>query len=76
MELHNLKPAKGAVKNAKRIGRGEGSKKEVLLQEDIKEQNQDQVTLKKLVLKVDSNLFKEEFQNLVLRIQTELNITL
>ena len=27
MELHNLKPAKGAVKNAKRIGRGEGSKK-------------------------------------------------
>ena len=56
MELHNLKPAKGAVKNAKRIGRGEGSKKEVHLQEDIKEQNQDQVTLKKLVLKVDNNL--------------------
>ncbi|MBR76855.1 MAG: 50S ribosomal protein L15 [Flavobacteriales bacterium] len=27
MELHNLKPANGAVKNAKRIGRGEGSKK-------------------------------------------------
>ena len=27
MELHNLKPAKGAVKNAKRIGRGEGSKR-------------------------------------------------
>ncbi len=27
MELHNLKPANGAVKNGKRIGRGEGSKK-------------------------------------------------
>ena len=27
MELHNLKPASGAIKNAKRIGRGEGSKK-------------------------------------------------
>lgn len=25
MELHNLKPAKGAVKNRKRIARGEGS---------------------------------------------------
>lgn len=25
MELHNLKPSKGAVKNPKRIGRGEGS---------------------------------------------------
>ena len=28
MELHNLKPAKGSVKNKKRVlGRGEGSKK-------------------------------------------------
>ena len=27
MELHNLKPAEGAVKNRKRIGRGEGSKR-------------------------------------------------
>jgi large subunit ribosomal protein L15 len=27
MELHNLKPAKGAVKGTKRVGRGEGSKK-------------------------------------------------
>lgn len=25
MQLHNLKPAEGAVKNTKRIGRGEGS---------------------------------------------------
>jgi ribosomal protein L15 len=25
MELHNLKPAKGAVKSRKRIGRGQGS---------------------------------------------------
>jgi large subunit ribosomal protein L15 len=25
MELHNLKPAQGSVKNSKRIGRGEGS---------------------------------------------------
>ncbi len=25
MELHNLKPAKGATKNNKRVGRGEGS---------------------------------------------------
>ena len=27
MELHNLKPAKGSIKNTKRVGRGEGSKK-------------------------------------------------
>ena len=27
MELHNLKPAKGSIKEAKRIGRGEGSKR-------------------------------------------------
>ena len=27
MELHNLKPANGSVKKAKRLGRGEGSKK-------------------------------------------------
>ena len=27
MELHNLKPAKGSVKQGKRVGRGEGSKR-------------------------------------------------
>ena len=27
MKLHNLKPAQGSVKNSKRIGRGEGSKR-------------------------------------------------
>lgn len=27
MELHNLKPAKGSVKNKKRVGRGQGSGK-------------------------------------------------
>ena len=27
MELHNLKPAEGSIKKAKRIGRGEGSKR-------------------------------------------------
>tara|TARA_B100000902_G_C27318979_1_gene923104 strand:+ start:185 stop:637 length:453 start_codon:yes stop_codon:yes gene_type:complete len=27
MDLHNLKPAEGSIKKAKRIGRGEGSKK-------------------------------------------------
>ena len=27
MELHKLKPAKGSIKNRKRIGRGEGSKR-------------------------------------------------
>ena len=27
MELHNLKPAKGSIKNRKRVGRGEGSKR-------------------------------------------------
>ena len=27
MELHNLKPANGSIKNKKRVGRGEGSKK-------------------------------------------------
>ena len=57
MELHNLKPAKGAVKNAKRIGRGEGQKGGTSTR-GIKEQNQDQDTLK-LVLKVDSNTSKK-----------------
>ena len=27
MELHKLQPAKGSIKNSKRVGRGEGSKK-------------------------------------------------
>ncbi|MDC3153708.1 50S ribosomal protein L15 [Bacteroidota bacterium] len=27
MELHNLKPANGSIKDSKRVGRGEGSKK-------------------------------------------------
>ena len=27
MKLHNLKPAEGSIRNSKRVGRGEGSKK-------------------------------------------------
>ena len=51
MELHNLKPAEGSIKKGKRIGRGEGSKREEPLPEDTRVQNRDQVTLKKVVLK-------------------------
>ena len=64
MELHNLKPANGSIKSSKRIGRGEGSKKEVLQPEGTKERNLGLDILKKVVLKAGSNLFKEEFQNL------------
>ena len=74
MELHNLKPAEGSIKKGKRIGRGEGSKKVVLLQEDIMVKNLVQVTLKRVVLRVGNNLYKEEFLSLDLQTRTELNI--
>ena len=45
MDLSSLKPASGSIHREKRIGRGQGSGKEVLLQEDIKELNQDQVII-------------------------------
>ena len=70
MSLHNLKPAEGSVKKGKRIARGEGSGKVVPLQEVTKELNLDLVTPKKLVLKVVKCHFKEEFQNLDLKILT------
>jgi len=44
MELSNLKPAKGSInKNSKRIGRGQGSGREVHPLEAIRELNLDQV---------------------------------
>ena len=65
MELHNLKPAKGSIKSKKRaIGRGEGSKKEVLQLEGIKVQNLVRATLRKLDLKVGSSHYKGGFLNL------------
>ena len=39
MDLSNLTPAKGSIKNRKRIARGEGSKKVALQQEVTKELN-------------------------------------
>ena len=74
MELHNLKPAEGSIKKGKRIGRGEGSKEEVLLLEVIKELNLVLDTLKRVVLKEVNNLYKEEFLSLDLQIQIEKNI--
>ena len=67
MELHNLKPATGSTKNRKRIGRGEGSKKGGTSTRDLD-------TPKKLDLKGGNNLYREEFLNLDLLIQIELNI--
>ena len=74
MELHNLKPAEGSIKKRKRIGRGEGSKEEELLPEDIKEQNLVQDTLKRVVLKEVNNLYKEEYLSLDLQVLIEKNI--
>ena len=68
MNLSNLKPAEGSTKTRKRIGRGTGSGLVVLLQEVIKELNQDLDTLRKLALKVVRCLFNVEYLNLVLRI--------
>ena len=51
-------------------------KKEVPQQEGIREQNLGQDILKKVVLKVASNLFKEEFQNLGSTILIEKNLSL
>ena len=48
MDLSNLKPAEGSVKNnSKRVGRGQGSGKVVLLQEDIKVLSHDLDILRK-----------------------------
>lgn len=68
MNLSNLKPAEGSTKTRKRIGRGAGSGLGALLQEVIKELNQDLDTLRKLALKVVRCLFNVEYLNLVLRI--------
>ena len=72
MDLSNLKPAKGSInKNSKRVGRGQGSGKGgTATREVTKELNLDLVTPKKLVLKVVKCHFKEEFQNLDLKILT------
>ena len=71
MELHNLKPAEGSIKSRKRVGRGEGSKEEGLLQEDIKALNHVQDIQRKLDLREGNNHYKEESLSLDLRIQIE-----
>lgn len=68
MDLSSLKPACGSTHHEKRIGRGQGSGKEVLLQEDIKELNQDRVTIRRLVLKVVRCLCRDVYRNSALRI--------
>ena len=70
MDLSSLKPACGSTHHEKRIGRGQGSGKEALLQEDIKELNQDQVIIRKSVLKVDRCLCRDVYRNSALRILT------
>lgn len=74
MELHNLKPATGSTKNRKRIGRGEGSKKGGTSTRGHKGAKSRSGYSKKLDLKGGSNLYREEFLNLDLLIQIELNI--
>ena len=73
MELHNLKPAEGSVKK-EQLEEEKVQKKVELQREDIREQNQDQVTQKKLDLKVVNNHYKEECLNLDLRLPIGLNI--
>jgi hypothetical protein len=47
MNLSNLKPAAGSTKTRKRIGRGPGSGKVVLLQEVLKVHSQDLVIIRR-----------------------------
>ena len=74
MELHNLKPATGSTKNRKRIGRGEGSKKGGTSTRGHKGAKSRSGYSKKIGFEGVSNLYREEFLNLDLLIQIELNI--
>ncbi len=71
MELHNLKPAKGAIKSTKRVGRGEGSKKGGTSTRGHNGQKSRSGYSRKLDLKVVNNLYKEESLSLDLQIRTE-----
>ena len=71
MELHNLKPAKGSIKNRKRVGRGEGSKRGGTSTRGHKGAKSRSGYSKRSVLKVVNNHFKEGFLNLDLQIQIE-----
>ena len=64
MKLNNLKPAKGSVKNNKRVGRGQGSGREVLLREDTKVPSPGLDTPRSRALKAARCLSREECRNL------------
>ena len=74
MDLSNLTPAKGSVKNKKESLEVKALKKEALRHVDTKEQNLVLVILERLVLKVVKCHFREEFPNLDLPILIEKNI--
>ena len=68
MDLSSLKPACGSTHHEKRLVADKVPEKEVLLQEDIKELNQDRVTIRRLVLKVVRCLCRDVYRNSALRI--------
>ncbi len=70
MNLSNLKPAEGSTKLEKELAVAPVLVWVVLLQEVIKELNQDQVIQRRLVLKAVRCLFNVVFRSLVLRILT------
>ena len=65
MDLSSLKPACGSTHQ---LVADKVPEKEVLLQEDIKELNQDRVTIRRLVLKVVRCLCRDVYRNSALRI--------
>ena len=70
MNLSNLKPAEGSLKQEKESDAVRVLVWEVLLPEVIKELNQDLDTLRKSVLKVVRCLFNVVFLSLALKIST------
>jgi len=74
MELHNLKPAEGSIKNRKRVGRGEGSKRGGTSTRGHNGAKSRSGYSRKVGFEGGQQPFKEECRNLVLLIQIELNI--
>ena len=74
MDLSNLTPAKGSVKNRKRIARGEGSKKGGTSTRGHKGAKSRSGYIEKLDLKAGKCHFKDVCPSLVLQIQTEKNL--
>lgn len=68
MDLSSLKPACGSIHHEKGLVAVKVPEKEVLLREDIKELNQDQVIMLRLVLKVVRCLCKDVYRSSVLKI--------